>query len=289
MSAYEDVIQFTAHRYAGIQASKFGAGSGTQTYAMPYLFQATAALGLIVCIHGWRSRREDRTTQYCLAILWLAGLAGCFPRPDIFHIAFAVPLALPLLAYGLNSLLKNLRPAYRYAFWAVAIAAYLPPANILIKTANRTLHSPMVTSPLGPLAFPGQPDMPGLFAAVAATPPGDGYLFYPYMPLLPVLTAHKQMSRYDLFTPYYTTAEQYKETCLSALNGAAWLVIDVRWLQIDYLRRVFPAMQNTLPPETEHFHNALMSNYDLIATAPPYELRRRRDTIPVTACDSISG
>ncbi len=33
----------------------------------------------------------------CIAF-GLAGFVGCFPRPDITHIAFAAPLALPLLA-----------------------------------------------------------------------------------------------------------------------------------------------------------------------------------------------
>jgi len=58
-----------------------------------------------------------------------------------------------------------------------------------------------------------------LVERIAATPSDDAYFFYPYMPMLPFLTARRHVSKYDVFTPDYTLPSQYQEACVSVGDG----------------------------------------------------------------------
>jgi len=96
-AAFHDVIRFTAARYSSIQGVPFGSFSDAQNFPLKYLFPLAALLTLLVCARDSRTCLRDRPLRSCIAF-GLAGFVGCFPRPDITHIAFAAPLALPLLA-----------------------------------------------------------------------------------------------------------------------------------------------------------------------------------------------
>jgi O-acetyl-ADP-ribose deacetylase (regulator of RNase III) len=79
-----------------------------------------------------------------------------------------------------------------------------------------------VPTPRGNVALFGQSTahrgLPELLAAIAATPPGDAYFFYPYDAMLPFLSGREQVSKYDLFQPVYTAPAQYQEACRSAMR-----------------------------------------------------------------------
>src|SRR5262249_23227641 len=115
-AAFDDVIQFTATRYAPIQNVPFGAWADSGFGPLKYLFPLAALLTLLVCARHWRTGLRDHSLIPSAAFA-LAGFLGCFPRPDIGHISFAAPLACPLLACCITRLTQWWRPVwwqYRY-------------------------------------------------------------------------------------------------------------------------------------------------------------------------------
>ena len=144
-------------------------------------------------------------------------------------------------------------------------------------------------TPRGRIAVPGLPGVGRLLQQIAATPPGDPYFFYPYLPMMPFLTARKDVSRYDIFTPEYTLPAQYHEACVSVMQHASWVVIDRHWTDPVFLKAVFPGMRNPRPPETRRFERALDRGFKLVATDGTFELRRRLagDADPAL-CDRIA-
>ena len=184
-AAFDDVIRFTAERYASIQSVPFGFGG--QNPPLKYLFPLAALLTLLVCARDWRTCLRDRLLWPCAAF-GLAGFVGCFPRPDIAHIAFAAPLACPLLACCMTRLTQRWRPAWwRYRYLVVVVAGVViglcaPSALYFLRISQEALRAEIVPTPRGGVAFFGQPGAPELLARIAATPSGDAYFFYPYYP-----------------------------------------------------------------------------------------------------------
>jgi hypothetical protein len=128
-----------------------------------------------------------------------------------------------------------------------------------------------------------------MLTRLAAMPPGDGYFFYPYMPLMSFLSGHEQVSKHDLFTPGYTLPSQYQDTCLAVMQNANWVVIDRQWTDPVFLKKSFPAMQNPRPPETNGFETALDRGFDLVFQAKPYELRHRNAGAGIALCTGIAN
>ena len=152
---------------------------------LKYLFPLAALLTLLVCARDWRSCLRDRLLWPCAAFA-LAGFLGCFPRPDIAHIAFAAPLACPLLACCMTRLTQRWRPAWwRYRYLVVVVAGVViglcvSSALYFLRISQEALRAEIVPTPRGGVAFFGQPGAPELLARIAATPSGDAYFFYPY-------------------------------------------------------------------------------------------------------------
>jgi len=290
-AAFDDVILFTAKQYMAINSLPFGSGPQTP---LTYLFPLAALLTLLVCIRDWRACLRDRLLWSCLAFA-LAGFLGCFPRPGIGHIAFAAPLACPLLAYCMTRLTQWWRPVwwrYRYPVVVVAgvvIGLCVPSAFFFAWISQEALRAKIIPTPRGGVAIFGRPEAPELLARIAATPSGDAYFFYPLASLLPFLTAREQLSQYDLFLPGYTSPSQYKDACISVMRHATWVVIDRHWTDPNVLKRWYPAMRNTEPHETKRFEDALDSGFELVAQEGAFELRRRREGINDTVCAGIVG
>jgi hypothetical protein len=104
------------------------------------------------------------------------------------------------------------------------------------------------------------------------------------MPMLSFLTAREQVSKYDIFQFGYTLPSQYQDACLSVMRRAAWVVIDRDLTDPAVLQRTWPAMPNTLPPETTAFEQALDKGFELVAREGTSELRHRRDEASDTLC-----
>ena len=91
------------------------------------------------------------------------------------------------------------------------------------------MTSEIVTTARGNVAFLSESGVRELMTRIAVAPSTDVYLFYPYMPMLPFLTAREHVSRYDIFVPGYTLPSQYQEACVSSIRRALWVVIDRTW------------------------------------------------------------
>jgi hypothetical protein len=179
-------------------------------------------------------------------------------------------------------------PTCRYAAAAIVLSLGIPSLVKFTSIANSALHGTLVTTPRGNLTFSN--DLRGareLMARIAATPSTDGYFFYPYMPMLPFLTAREHLSKYDIFVPGYTSPSQYEEACNSVVRHAAWLVIDRNWTDPNFLRVMFPAMRNAEPPEKRRFELALERAFEFVARDGVFELRRQARTVDETVCAGI--
>ena len=62
-----------------------------------------------------------------------------------------------------------------------------------------------------------------VIARIAAASSSEFYFFYPHLAMLPFLTARERVSKYDVFTPGYTSPSQYQEVCTSVLKRASWV------------------------------------------------------------------
>jgi hypothetical protein len=285
-SAFDDVIVFAATRYASVQSVIFSAWATDQNLPLRYLFPLTLLLTLCTYACYRRACLQDNVLRSCAAF-GLAGLIGCFPRPDMTHIAFAAPLVCPLLAFCMRLLTRWWRPKYRYAAAAVLIGLCIPSVRSFWSISLAALGTETVPTPRGNVTF-GQDGARELVLRISSTPPGEAYFFYPYMPMLPFLTARRQVSRFDVFLPGYTLPSQYEEACVSAMKRASWVVIDRDLTDPGNLRKIFPAMRNAEHPETKRFERALESGFEFVAREGPFEMRHRAQVADKALCSAIS-
>src|SRR5439155_23559229 len=259
VASFDDVILFTATRYSSIQSVPFAYITDDQSRPLKYLFPFIALLIIIICARDWRASLHDRLFRSCVAF-GMAGFIGCFPRPDMAHIVFSVPLVCPLLTYCMNRIVASWPRMCRYAFAALVISLSIPSAAVLSSFAYyTTVRGEFVDTPRGLATVLNDEtwELRGLMARIADTPSSDRYFFYPFMPMLPFLTAREHVSKYDIFVPGYTTPSQYQEACTSALRHASWVVVDRNWTDPNFLRVIFPAMRDAEPRETKTFELAL--------------------------------
>jgi hypothetical protein len=285
-AAFNDVILFPATRYALVQIVSFGAFADLHNFPLLFLFPLVAFLTALVCAREWRTCLHDRLLRSCTAF-GIAAFVGCFPRPDIVHIAFVAPLACPLLACCITRLAQRWRPELRYAVTGVLIGLCAPTALSFWSLVQEALRAEIVTAPRGDVTFFNQPGPPQLLVRLAALPSGDAYFFYPYISMLPFLSAREHISAYDIFIPGYTLPSQYRDACLSVLRHASWAIINRKQTDPKYLKRVYPAMPDALPRETREFERVLDSTFELVAQEGTFELRRRQEGISDRVCASI--
>src|SRR5262245_10897512 len=252
-AAFNDVIVFSATRYASIQSVPFGYFANAQNWPLKYLFPLVALLTLIVCVRDPLTTLRDRSFRTCVAFA-LAGFIGCLPRSDVAHIAFAAPLACPLLAYCTSRIIASWPSRYRYALAVLAISLGIPSVSVFSYFAYAALSSELVATPRGRVAFLYDGTQK-LMPRIAVAQSSDRYFFYPNLPMLPFLSDREHVSKYDIFYPGYTTPSQYQEACISVLQHASWLVIDRDWTARDLrrLRVSYPTMPDSAPKEAERF------------------------------------
>jgi hypothetical protein len=289
-AAFDDVILHTATRYSSIQSVPFGYFASVQNLPLKYLFPLVAVLTILTCVRDRRSFLRDRLLRPCAAF-GLAGFIGCFPRPDIVHIAFAAPLVCPLLAYCMERLARPWLPRYRHAAAIAATALCVPSAVAYSSIANFALSGEIVTTPRGRVSletFPlGRNGDRELLARIAATPSGEAYFFYPYMPMLPFLTARVHVSKSDIFLPGYTLPSEYQEACISAVRRASWVVIDRKRTDPSFFKGTYPAMRDAQLQETKRFELALERGFEFVSREGAFELRRQVKGGDETVCAGI--
>jgi hypothetical protein len=292
-AAFDDVIVFTATRYATIQSVPFG----FEGYNDPldYLFPVAFSLTLLVCVPNWRTCLRDPLFSQCAAF-GLVGFFGCFPRPDITHIAFAAPLVCPLLASCMTQLTQRWRSAwwrYRYVVVTVAgivVGVCVPSLIFFVQLSQAALRTKIVPTPrggvtiFGPIGSGG----PELLARIASTPPQDLYFFYPMLSKVAFLAGREKVSKYDVFMPGYTLPSQYQDACISVMRHASWVIIDHRWTETSVLKQWFPAMPDAGPQEIQRFEQALNRGFEFFAQEGAFEVRRRREGVSDVICGGIA-
>jgi hypothetical protein len=285
-AAFDDVIRYPALHYTGIQAVPFGMGGSAQHLALVALFPmafvlAGAALAL---------KRVALWCDPCFRVslaLAIVGLLGSYPRPDHVHILFTVPLACPLFALAA----AEVRGLGRIAVGALFIGLCLVGLAGAMATAVIVSRSPMVATARG-LVVPGRNlpahDFAALMFQIESIRSGGAFFFYPYSPLLPYLTGRRHAAAVDVIVPGYTSAEQFRETCVRVASEAHWVVIDRQWSDPNFLRRIFPAMRVPDPPEKREFEAALRVAFDkIIHSSTRFELRERSEDGSARLCDRI--
>jgi hypothetical protein len=186
------------------------------------------------------------------------------------------------------------RPVWwRYRYLVVVVAGVViglcaPSALYFLQISQEALRAELVPTPRGSVAFFGQPGAPELLSRIAVTPSTDGYFFYPWLSMLPFLTAREQVSKYDLFVPGYTLPSQYQDACTSVMQRASWVVIDQRGTDPNVLKQAFPAMREPEPQAKKSFEQALEDGFELVARQGAFELRHRREGISATGCAGIA-
>jgi hypothetical protein len=285
--AYDGIVRFTLTNYAAIQKVPFGNGMPWY-YPNRFLFPLTGILALAVLAANTRGAIADPRFRPCV-LYALAGLLGAYPRPDVVHIAFTAPLALPLLAYGATRLTARRHMGWQRALFALGVVWCLPPAVGFVHQALRVLRAPTVMTAAGPVALRGDEQYGGgqIFSFLASLPPGDQVFYYPYMPLMPYLSGRPQTSRFDIFTPGYTPAVQYSEACKIVTRQATWVILDRSRMGAKNWRLAFPAMRDPNPPETQAFERVLEQNFVLVRSVGNFEIRQRTTTVSDTDCSAI--
>jgi hypothetical protein len=285
-AAFDDVVVFAAARYASIQMVPFGAFADAQNFPFLLLFPAAGLLTALICVRK-RACFHDPRFRLCAAF-GAAGFVGCFPRPDITHIAFVAPLALPLVAYCVTQLSPSWPRAWRYAVAGLPVGLGTAAAISFATAAHTALHAEITPLPRGNVAILEQPGAAALLTRLTTLPSGDAYFFYPYMFMLPFLSGREHVSKYELFVPGYTKLSQYQEACLSVMRLASWVVIDRKWTDPDFLKLIFPSIRDPRPREAREFERSLDDNFELVMQEGSYELRHRRADRAEPTCSNIS-
>ncbi|MBU6449563.1 MAG: hypothetical protein KGQ26_08060 [Rhodospirillales bacterium] len=285
--AFNDIVVNTFTRYSAIQHVAYGAGARwfvVNTYIFPLAGLGTLALLI-------RAPRYYISDPSLLCCVWfaLAGFAGIFPRPDIYHIVNTEPLALPLIAFCATKLTANWRPFQRRLVLELALIWCFPPTIVFIQNARAAIAAPTYDTPRGPIALLGDERAgdDAVFSFLATKPATDGFFFYPYMPLMPFLAERPQTSLYDIFTPGYTTRAQYFNACQDVMLKAKWLILDKAAMNPARLRQVYPALKNASPPETRGFEHALAVNFKPVKRLGVFEIEQKLPSPDLIACNAV--
>ena len=280
-AAVADILVFTATRYASIQTLPYGEGGGL-FHPVVLIHPLNLLLLAGVCWQDWRGCRHDRVLRTAAAFA-LVALVAAYPRPDLVHLGYTLPLALPLTAYCAIRLARTAAPTVNLVCTAAAIFLICQAALPLIEV--QAWDRPHVLTARGEAMFPF-PNPAALVTRLAAEPASERVFFYPYMPMVPYLTGRRQVSRYDVFTPYYTTDQQYQEACTQMLQQASLVVVDWRWADAAFLHGIFPAMPDGGTPAKDALEAVLRSRFAPVWHAGAFEILRRTTeaALPGPAC-----
>ena len=285
--AWFDVIVVTGSRYTSIQPVPFGFGFWSQGVFLVAMFPATGLLALLAIARGGRQCLRDPMFLPCSAFA-VAAFMLCFPRPDVAHIGYVLPLDGPLFAWSVVRVVPTWPRAVRGIAGAMVgltglltVLTYgLVARNAQGGVATRTAHGMVnIVDPL---------EGSELVARITGEPPDDTFFFYPYMPLLPYLTARGQVAREDLFTPQFTLPVQYAEACLAVTQRATWVVIDRAWTDPQHWKAHFPSITDADPTETASFERSLERGFDLVERIGTFELRHRRPDTSDALCEPVT-
>ena len=281
ISAFADVIVYPATQYSSIQAVPFGTGIEWGA-PLELAYFVDFVLAITVFVSEWPGCLRNRVLRTGAALA-VDGFLSAYPRPDLAHIAFALPLALPLMAYCFAVLSERVRDRFIYIAAALAFFSWLPTAKAFYYTAIETMSMKLTHTDRGYAAF-AEDGAAELVSQVALEPVEDKFFFYPYMPMLSYLTGRQQASRYEIFLPYYTTALQYSEACEVVMGNVSFAVVNMNWIDQSILQKIFPAMKEGRVAEKEEFDAVLHSGFAPYWQGGAFQMLRRVKDVPDDTC-----
>lgn len=289
-AAIVDVVLFPARHYSDIQIVAFGASTAPHQLPAAVFFPVTFVLAGTTAVVGGSRLWQDVRFRASLALA-VVGLLGAFPRPDVTHLTFTLPLSCPLFALVATELRARLGRGLRLAVAAsVLIGCGLAVGYRLLGEALPMVAGPLrqVTTTRGTFVAPPSTWIEAVAALVPhieRAPRDAAYFFYPYSPMLPYLTARRHIGRLDVMVPGYTTPEQYRQICARVVREADWIVLDRSWSHPDVLRVIFPSMRDPNPPEKRLLEASLDRGFDRVVHAwRGMELRGRGITPADALC-----
>ena len=294
VAAFNDVILWPAHHYASSQALSFGSGAGLLDAPSVALYPATFALAGATLALGRMAAWSDPRFRVSLALA-LVGLVGTYPRADIFHINFTVPLACPLFALVATDLLGRLRHPARIALGALSIGLCLAVIGSAIYLRRGFVVGPLrgVETPRGLVMRVDNSwtnDFAVLMKQITLIPPGDAFFFYPYSPMLPYLTGRRHAAPLDVMAPGYTDAAQFRATCVQVVREAQWLVVDLVAIHPVVIRATWPALRDPNPLEKRSFEVAIATAFNkVVHTSETFQLRQRAGGASLELCDKVGA
>jgi hypothetical protein len=281
VAAFNDVILWPAHHYASSQALSFGSLAGLPDAPSVALYPATFVLAGATLALGRMAAWRDPRFRVSLALA-LVGLVGTYPRADISHINFTVPLACPLFALVATDLLGRLRHPVRIALGALLIGLCLVVIGSAIYVRRGIVVGPLrgVETPRGLVMRVDDSwtnDFAVLMQQIALIPPGDAFFFYPYSPMLPYLTGRRH-------------AAPFRATCVQVVREAQWLVVDLVWTHPVFIRKTWPALRDPDPPEKHSFEVALATAFNkVVHMTETFQLRQRAGDASLELCDKVGA
>ena len=294
VAAFNDVILWPAQHYARSQALSFGSGASLRDAASVALYPATLVLAGATLALGRMATLSDPRFRVSLALA-LVGLIGTYPRADIFHINFTLPLACPLFALVATDLLGRLRHPVRIALGALLIGLCLSVIGSAIYARRELVVGPLrgVETSRGLVMRIDNSrtnDFAVLMQQIGLVPPGDAFFFYPYNPMLPYLTGRRHTAPLDVMVPGYTDAAQFRATCVQVVREAQWLVIDVVWIDPVVIRAVWPDLLDPDPPERRSFEVALAAAFNkVVHVSNTFQVRGRAGDASPALCDGVGA
>jgi hypothetical protein len=290
-AAIEETLVFPSQRYSANQSVPFGAFSSFSDSGMVSFLPLTLLLALVTLGTELRQRPHFRISL----VLAFVAFIGAYPRPDVTHLTYVMPLATPMFALALTALLGKLESRFRLTLTAALIGLCLwhVGSSVMGRVSMARRPRQEIATARGVVEryqdFWAR-DFAWLVAGIQQhTTPDDRFFFYPNMPLVPYLTARHHIARLDVMMPSYTTPDQFRDVCTQVIAKAQWVVIDRLWIQPANLLILHPAMADANPPEKQAFEAALMQGFGRIATSSHFEVRQRMPTAVPSLCDGIGG
>ena len=250
----------------------FGTG-GDLFHPMVLLPVVNVLLLAGVCIQDWRGCLRDRVLRTSAAAA-LASFIAAHPRPDLVYLAYTMPLALPLTTCCIARLARIASRTTLLAGTVCTCIIAVAAARPLIEVQAAMPAAVQTATARGAAAF-SEDGAAAVVTRLAAEPSGERVFFYPYLPMLPYLTGRQQVSRYDVFLPFYTTDQQYAEACTDVLREASLALVDWRYTDLEGLRTIYPAMPVGPTAAKDALEAMLRSKFTSIWRYGSFELLRR--------------
>lgn len=278
--AFENVIMNTSTNYTAIQIVPFGYGTSF-FHPLVLVFPITVILSLIFILFKSISL-EINHFKVCSAFAFVA-ILGSYPRPDIVHLFFTTPLIMPLFALVTKNIIAW--PPRKYLIAPIAFIA-----SILILSVQPYMQHVKLSFTAKTVNVANgyiKTSHTSLISFLNSTPIDDSFFFYPFNPMLPYLTKREHVATFDVIYPGYTTAEQYKEICLTVIDNAEWVIMLNSILHDEHLTNSYPSLSVQRPVERKYFEGLLLQHFSLIKSLDGMEIRKRNLMDSSSQCENI--